>query len=190
MHTHLHRSRKQLLIDIHIQDTYQYWLERQGPRYDASAPSWHLRNVCFTYWLHIIHEQGSIKEIHKHRAPSWIYSGDSGIPAGYNKTTDMRFQCLSTETIQSTSGTLECVHDIESSDSFARWYSVFNQCYANSSSPLSMLGVCNGITDNVLEEDFEDTTGFFVDETGDTLNTTTTSKTTNGRFCDTWPQQV
>ena len=57
--------------------------------------------------------------------------------------------------------------------------------YANSSSPLSMFGVCNGITDDVLKEDFEDTTGLLVDETGDTLNTTTTSKTTNGRFCDT-----
>ena len=48
-----------------------------------------------------------------------------------------------------------------------------------------MFGVCNGITDDVLKEDFEDTTGLLVDETGDTLNTTTTSKTTNGRFCDT-----
>lgn len=32
---------------------------------------------------------------------------------------------------------------------------------------------------HVLEEDLEDTTGLFIDETGDTLHTTTTSETTD-----------
>lgn len=32
----------------------------------------------------------------------------------------------------------------------------------------------------ILEEDLQDTTSFFVDETRDTLDTATTSKTTDG----------
>ena len=43
-----------------------------------------------------------------------------------------------------------------------------------------MLSVGDGVTDDVLEEDLENTTGLLVDETGDTLHTTTTSETTNG----------
>ena len=40
-----------------------------------------------------------------------------------------------------------------------------------------MLGVGDGITDDVLEEDLEHTAGLLVDETGDTLDTATTSET-------------
>ena len=43
-----------------------------------------------------------------------------------------------------------------------------------------MLSVGNGITDDVLQEDLEDTTGLLVDEARDTLDTATTSETTNG----------
>jgi hypothetical protein len=35
----------------------------------------------------------------------------------------------------------------------------------------------------ILQENFEDTTGLFVDESGDTLDTATAGKTTNGRLC-------
>lgn len=52
---------------------------------------------------------------------------------------------------------------IESSDSLA--FGVF--------------GVCDRVPDDVLEEDLEDTTSLFIDETGDTLDTTTAGKTTN-----------
>ena len=45
--------------------------------------------------------------------------------------------------------------------------------------PLGMLGVSDGVTDNVLQENLEDTTGLLVDEAGNTLDTTTTSKTTD-----------
>jgi hypothetical protein len=38
---------------------------------------------------------------------------------------------------------------------------------------------------HVFEEDLEDTTGLFVDETRDTLHTTTTSEAANGGLCDT-----
>ena len=40
-------------------------------------------------------------------------------------------------------------------------------------------------TAHVLQEDLEDTASLFVDETADTLDTTTTGKTTNGRLGDT-----
>jgi hypothetical protein len=40
----------------------------------------------------------------------------------------------------------------------------------------SMLSVSDSIADDVLEEDLEDTTGLFVDETRDALDTTTTSQ--------------
>ena len=48
-----------------------------------------------------------------------------------------------------------------------------------------MFSVSNRVTDDVFKKDLEDATGFFVDETGDTLYTTTTSETTNGGFGDT-----
>ena len=46
--------------------------------------------------------------------------------------------------------------------------------------PLCMFGVCDRITDDVLQEDLEDTASLLVDEARDTLDTATTSKTTNG----------
>ena len=48
-----------------------------------------------------------------------------------------------------------------------------------------LLGVGDGISDDVLEEDLEDTTGLFVDEAGDTFDTTTTRETANGGLGDT-----
>ena len=38
---------------------------------------------------------------------------------------------------------------------------------------------------HIFEEDLENTTGLFVDETGNTLHTTTASEATNSGFCDT-----
>jgi hypothetical protein len=63
-----------------------------------------------------------------------------------------------------------------------------------------MLSVCYRVTDDlggtvsrykavllkstyVFKEDLENTTGLLVDETGDTLYTTTTGETTNSRLC-------
>ena len=42
-----------------------------------------------------------------------------------------------------------------------------------------MRSVRDGVTDDVLEEDLEDTTSLLVDETRDTLYTATTSETTD-----------
>ncbi len=48
-----------------------------------------------------------------------------------------------------------------------------------------MLCVGDGVTDDRLEEAFENTTGLFVDHGGDTLDTTTSGKTADGRLGDT-----
>jgi hypothetical protein len=50
---------------------------------------------------------------------------------------------------------------------------------------LCVLGVGDSITNDGLEEGLEDTTGLFVDHGRDTLDTTTTSETSNGRLGDT-----
>jgi hypothetical protein len=47
-----------------------------------------------------------------------------------------------------------------------------------------VLRVGDRITDDVLEEDLEHTTSLLVDETGDTLDTATTSETANGGLGD------
>ena len=43
-----------------------------------------------------------------------------------------------------------------------------------------VFGVRNRITDYVLQKDLEDSTGFLIDQSRDTLDTTTTGQTTNG----------
>ena len=48
-----------------------------------------------------------------------------------------------------------------------------------------MLDVGDGVTNDILKEYLEDTTGFFVDEARDTLDSTTTCKTSHSRLCDT-----
>ena len=47
-----------------------------------------------------------------------------------------------------------------------------------------MLSVGNGVADNVLEERFQDTAGFLVHHSGDTLDATTTGQTADGRLGD------
>ena len=78
-------------------------------------------------------------------------------------------ESLTSESVEGTSLTLEGIDDIHGGDSL----------------PLGMLGVGDGITDDVLKEDLEDTTGLFVDEARDTLDTTTTRQTADGRLGDT-----
>ena len=51
--------------------------------------------------------------------------------------------------------------------------------------PLGVLGVGDGITDDVLKENLEDTTGLLVNKTRDALHTATTSETTNSGLRDT-----
>ena len=77
--------------------------------------------------------------------------------------------CLSTESVKGLSLALESVDDVHGSDGLSA----------------GVLGVGDGITNDVLEEDLEDTTGFFVDQSRDTLDTTSTRKTTDSRLGNT-----
>jgi hypothetical protein len=73
---------------------------------------------------------------------------------------------LTTETVEGTALTFQGVDHIHSSDSLSA----------------GVLGVGDGVTDDGFKEDLEDTTGFFVDESGDAFDTTTSRKTADGGF--------
>ena len=75
---------------------------------------------------------------------------------------------LSTESVQSLALALKGIDNVKSGDGLA----------------LGVLSVGDGITDDVLKEDLEDTAGLLVDEAGDTLDTTTASKTADGGLGD------
>ena len=77
--------------------------------------------------------------------------------------------CLSTETVEGTALALESVDNIHGGDSLAA----------------SVLGVGHGVTDDVLEEDLEDTAGLLVDEAADALDTTTAREAADGGLGDT-----
>ena len=78
-------------------------------------------------------------------------------------------ESLTSESVEGTSLTFEGIDDIHGGDSL----------------PLGMLGVGDGITDDVLKEDLEDTTGLLIDQARDTLDTTTTRQTANSGLGDT-----
>ena len=75
---------------------------------------------------------------------------------------------LTSETVEGLSLALEGVNDVHGRDGLTT----------------SMLGVGDGVADDVLKEDLEHTAGLLVDETGDTLDTSTTSETADGGLGD------
>ena len=79
-----------------------------------------------------------------------------------------RLCSLTAKSVQSTALSFQSVHHIHG-------------CHSLS---LSVLGVCHGITDHVLQENFENTTGLLIDQARDTLDTATASKTTDGWLGD------
>ena len=83
--------------------------------------------------------------------------------------TKLSFEDLTSESVEGTSLPLEGIDDIHSGDSL----------------PLGVFGVGDGITDDVLKEDLEDTTGLLIDQARDTLDTTTTRQTANSGLGDT-----
>merc|ERR1740131_110935 len=76
---------------------------------------------------------------------------------------------LTSKSIQSTSLPLESIHNIHGSDSL----------------PLGVFSVGDSVSDHVLKEDLQNTTGFLVDKSRDTLDSTTTSQTSDGRLGNT-----
>jgi hypothetical protein len=75
---------------------------------------------------------------------------------------------LTSETVEGLALTLEGVDNIHGGNSLTT----------------GVLRVGNRVTNDVLEEDLQDSTSLFVDETGDTLDTTTTGKTADSRLGD------
>lgn len=76
--------------------------------------------------------------------------------------------CLTSESVQGTSLPLQSVDDVHGCDGL----------------PLGVLGVGDCISDDVLEEHLQDSSGLLVDEAGDTLHSSTTCETTDGRLGD------
>ena len=83
-------------------------------------------------------------------------------------STSLRAGDLSAEAVQGAALALERVDHVEGGHGLS----------------LGVLGVGDGITDDVLEEDLEDTAGLLVDQAGDALDTTTASQTADGRLGD------
>ena len=75
---------------------------------------------------------------------------------------------LTTESVQSTSLSLQGVDNIKSSDGLAS----------------SMLGIGDGVLDNRLQERLEDSSGLLIDEGRDSLDTTSTSQSSDGWLSD------
>ena len=75
---------------------------------------------------------------------------------------------LTSKSVESTSLSLQSVDNIHSGDCLS----------------LGVLSVGNSITDDILQKDLENTTSLLVDETRDSLHTTTASKTTDGWLGD------
>ena len=75
---------------------------------------------------------------------------------------------LTAKAVQGASLPLQGVDDVHGSDSLA----------------LGVFGVGDGVTDDVLKEYLEDTTGLLVDESRDTLDSSTTCQTTDGGLGD------
>lgn len=76
---------------------------------------------------------------------------------------------LTAETVQGTSLSFKCIHYVHGSHGL----------------PLGVLGVSDGVTDNVFQENFENTTSLFVDQTRNALHTATSCQTTDGGLRDT-----
>ena len=73
---------------------------------------------------------------------------------------------LASESVESASLALEGVDDVHRGDGLS----------------LGVLAVGDGVTDDVLEEDLQDSASLLVDQTRDALDTTTAGKTADGRL--------
>ena len=77
--------------------------------------------------------------------------------------------CLTSESVECASLSFECIYHIHGGDSLS----------------LGVLSVGDCITDDILEENLEHTSGLFVDQTRDSLHSTTTGQSANSWLRDT-----
>jgi hypothetical protein len=73
---------------------------------------------------------------------------------------------LLSEAVEGTTLSLQGINDIHGGDSLS----------------LGVFTVSDGVANDIFKENLEYTSGLLVDETADSLDTTSTSQTTNGRF--------
>ena len=76
---------------------------------------------------------------------------------------------LTSKTVEGSSLSLESIDNVHGGDGL----------------PLGVLGVGDGISDDIFQENLEDTTGFFVDQTRNTLDTSSSGQSSDGWFGDT-----
>jgi hypothetical protein len=81
----------------------------------------------------------------------------------------LKIKSLTTESVKGSALPLEGIDDIHGGDSL----------------PLGVFSVGDSVTDDVLKEDLEDTSGLLIDEARDTLDTTTASQTADSGLGDT-----
>ena len=60
-----------------------------------------------------------------------------------------------------------------------------NNIHGSDSLPSCVLSVSHGITNNVLQENLQHSSSFFIDQATDSLNSSSTSQTANCGLCDT-----
>jgi len=77
-------------------------------------------------------------------------------------------ECSASETVEGSSLSLKSVDDVEGGDGLS----------------LGVLGVGDGVTDDVLEETSEDNSGLVVDERADSLDTTSSGESSDGWLGD------
>ena len=80
----------------------------------------------------------------------------------------MAEECLTAEAIEGPSLALEGIDDVQGSDGLAA----------------SMLSVGDRVSDDVLKEDLEDSTGLLIDQAADALDTSTACQTANSGLSD------
>jgi len=76
---------------------------------------------------------------------------------------------LTAETVQGSALSLQRIDDVHGGDSLS----------------LGVFSVCDSISDHVLKEDLEDTSGLLIDQTADTLDTASSGQSTDGWLGDT-----
>merc|ERR1712038_479848 len=78
-------------------------------------------------------------------------------------------QLLSTESIKSTSLSFQRIHDIHCCNRL----------------PLGMFGVGNCVTDDIFQEDFQNSSGFFVNKSRDSFHSSSSCQSADSWFGDT-----
>jgi len=101
----------------------------------------------------------------RRRRRRWRWSCEYSVD---RRSSAVRRSNLAAETVQSAALSLQGVYDVHGGDGL----------------PFGVLGVSDGVSDDVLEEYFQYAARFFVNQTGDTFDAASTSQSSDRRFRD------